>query len=74
MSIENSMKYFCRYHFIDVTSFGFIGDSIVEGSNCGLKRGDIAISTNMNIDISGMNQVQISKTQARKKHKYVLCY
>ena len=46
----------------------FFGDSIVEASNSGLKGGNVTISTNMNIDTSAFTQVQIGKTQTRKKH------
>ena len=67
------MEYLCHYKFIDVTTFDFVGDSIVEASNSGLKRGNVTISMNMNIDTSALTQVQIGKTKARKKHKYVLC-
>ena len=38
-SIEISMKYMCNYHFIDVTTFDFLGDSIVEAASCGLGKG-----------------------------------
>ena len=37
ISIERNMKYLCHYHFIDVTTFDFVGDSIAEAKNCGLK-------------------------------------
>ena len=73
-SIEINIKYLCYYHFINVTTFCFLGDSIVKGGICGLKRGDTSVSKNMNIDKSVMTQIQISKTKARKKLKYILCY
>ena len=66
MSIESNMEYLYHYKFIDVTKFDFVGDSIVEASSSGLKRGDVTVSTNMNIDTSALTQVQLSKTQARK--------
>ena len=65
-SIEIIMKYVCHYYFIDVTTFYFLGDSIAKSANCGLKRGDVTVSTNMNIDTSTLTQIQISKTQAKK--------
>ena len=74
MAIERNMEYLCQYHFTDVTTSDFADDSIVEATNCGLKRGDVTISTNMNIDTAVLTQINISKSQARKKHKYVLCY
>ena len=67
MSIESNMEYLWHYKFIDVTTFDFVGDSIIEVSNSGLKRGDVNnVSTNMNIDISTFTQLQIGKKQARK--------
>ena len=56
------MGYVCHYHYIDVATFVFFGDSIVEAANYGLKRGDVTGSTNMNIDTSALTQIQISKT------------
>ena len=38
MSIERNMKYLRHYQSIDVTIFDFVGDSIVEAANCGLRR------------------------------------
>ena len=37
MSVENN-KYVYLYHFIDVTTFEFLGEHIAAGANCGLKR------------------------------------
>ena len=56
-SIKDNMRYVYHYHFISVTTFDFLGDITVEESNCGLKRGDVTVSTNMNIDISAMTQM-----------------
>ena len=56
-SIENNMKYLCHYYFIDVTTFNFLGDTIVKGANHRLKRGDVIVSKNMNIDISAITQI-----------------
>ena len=44
-SIEIYMKYFCSYHFIDITTFHFLSDSIVKAAKFGLKRVDITVST-----------------------------
>ena len=57
MSIESNMEYLCDYKFIDITTFNFVGDSIIEASNNGLKRGDGTVSTNLNIDTSTFTQV-----------------
>ena len=67
MPIEASMEYLCHYKFIDVTTFDFVGNSIVEASNSGLKRGDVTFSTNMNIDTSVLTQVQIGKHTGSEK-------
>ena len=53
-SIETNMKYLCHYRFIDLIIFDFLGDSIIEGENCGLKRGDVTVSANINIDTSAL--------------------
>ena len=53
-SIEINMKYLCHYHFIDVATFDFVGDTVVEVANCGLKRSDVTVFTNMNIDTSAL--------------------
>ena len=37
ISIERNMKYLCHYHFIDVTTFDFVGYNIDEATTCGLK-------------------------------------
>ena len=66
------MEYLCHDKLIDITTFDFAGDSIVEASNSGLKRGGVTVSTNMHIDTSALTQIQISKSQAKKRHKYVL--
>ena len=38
-SIDNNIKYLCHYHFFDVTTIYVLGDNIIKGSNCRLKRG-----------------------------------
>ena len=52
MSLENNMKCLCKYLFIDVTTFNFVGDNIAEALNSELKKSDITITINMNIDTS----------------------
>ena len=51
------MKYLWHYYFIDITKFDYVGDSIVEGSIYGLKRGDVSVSINTNIDTLALNQI-----------------
>ena len=38
---------------MNVSTFGYLGDSIVEASNSGMKSGSIRVATNMNINLSG---------------------
>ena len=57
MSIESNMKYLCHYKFIDVITFDFVGYSIAEEANCGLKLGDFTISINMNIATAALTQI-----------------
>ena len=48
------MKYLRHYEFMYGTAFDFVGDIIIEAISCGLKRGDVTVSTNVNIDTSAM--------------------
>ena len=73
-SIEINMKYLCHYHFINITQFDFLSDSIVEVAKCGLKSDNVTVSTNMDIDTSSLTQIQISQIQARKNNKFLLNY
>ena len=36
-SIENNLQYLCHAYFINLTTFDFLGDSIVEAANNGIK-------------------------------------
>ena len=49
MSIKRNIEYLYHYKFIDVNTFDFVGDSIVETSNHGLKRGDVTVSVDPGI-------------------------
>ena len=69
-SIESKIWYLCDFYFINVTTFDFLGDIIVEAANYGLKRGVVTVSTNMNIDTQALNQIQISKTQKTCGHTH----
>ena len=56
------MKYEHRlfhYHFIHKTTFGFIGDSIVEACNQSLKKGFHSVNSHMNIDTSALAQTKM---------------
>ena len=63
-SLESNMEYLCHYYVIDVNIFIFLSDSIVEAANYGLRRGDVIVSTNMNIDTSELTQIKVSRSQA----------
>ena len=67
LSLNANMKYFCHCYFIDVTTFDFLGDSIAEAFNSGLKTGQDKVSTNMTINTSAASQVQHLHTQNNKK-------
>ena len=68
ISIETNLKYISHCYFIDVTTFGFLGDSIVEAVNSVIKTGDIKVASNMTIDISGGTQLKINGNQTHKKN------
>ena len=66
ISIENNTEYLYHYKSIDITAFDFIGNSIVEAANFGLKEVDVTVSTNINIDKSALTQIKLSKTHDLK--------
>ena len=59
VAIENKLKYICHCYFIDVTTFGFLGDSITEGTNNGVNNGDVKVASNTTINTSAGTQLQI---------------
>ena len=69
LSIETNLSFICNCYFKDVTTFGFLGDSIVEAANSGLKSGGVNVSTNMTINNSGSAQLKITENQAQRKNK-----
>ena len=69
LSIENKLKYICHCYFIDVTTFGFLGDSIAEAANSGIKNGDVKVASNMTINTSAGTQLKIVENQTHKKNK-----
>ena len=69
MTIENQLKYVCHCYFIDVTTFGFVGDSIAEAANSGIKQGDVQVASNMTINTSAATQVRICENQTHNKNK-----
>ena len=61
MSVETNLKYISNCYFIDVTTFVFLGDSIVEPANSGTKTGDIKVASNMTINISSGTQLKTNE-------------
>ena len=70
-AITNNIKYISHYHFKDIATFGFLGDSIVEAVNSSIKnpKSYLHVSTNMRINKSAATQIQISNCQTRDKNK-----
>ena len=64
LSIETQLKYLCNYYFKDVTTLGFLGNSIVELVNNGLESGGVDVSTNMTINNSRLAQLNIIEKHA----------
>ena len=54
---------------MSVSTFGLLGDSIVEAANSGIKYGSVIVATNMSINLSGSTQIQISENQTHKKNR-----
>ena len=52
ISIKSKLEYVTHYKFMSVSTFGFLGDSIVEAANSGMKCGSVRFSTSMNINMS----------------------
>ena len=48
--IEENLKHICHCYVINMSTFGFLGDSIVEAANSGLKEGGINVSTTLDPD------------------------
>ena len=69
MSVRNQLKYVAHYNFMRISTFGFLGDSIVEAANSGIKSGSIKVATNMKINTSGSTQIKISENQTHKKNR-----
>ena len=71
ISLELNLNHICHYNFLNVTSFDFLGDSIVEAVNSGMKHGDQQVNTNMTINTSASTQIDIVQNQMKKKNWYV---
>ena len=69
LSIQNNLQFVAHCYFKDVCTFDFLGDSIVESANSGLKSGSLSVSTAMTINTSAGTQLKIGENQTMKKHK-----
>ena len=69
LSIEPNLKYICNCYFKDVTTFGFLSDSIAEAINSGLKYAIVNLSTNMTINNLSSAQLNITENQVHWKNK-----
>ena len=71
LSISNQLKYISHSYFKDVTTFDYLGDSIVEGTNSSIKnkKSLLRVSTNITINTLASIQVEISKEQSIKRNR-----
>ena len=71
LSISNQLKYISHSYFKDVTTFDYLGDSIVEGTNSSIKnkKSILRVSTNITINTPASIQVEISKKQSIKRKR-----
>ena len=58
--------------FLTTTTFEFLGDSVVEAFNSGLKSGHDHVNTNMTINTSAAEQIYIVNKQNKTKRRYVV--
>ena len=73
LSVSNNLKYICHLCFKGVTTFDYLGDSIVEGSNASIKykKSHLRVSTNISINTSASIQVEISKKETTERKRCV---
>ena len=50
---------------MSVSTFGFLGESIVEACNSSMKTGSVKVATNMTINLSGSTQIKIGENQTQ---------
>ena len=65
--IHGKQEYLMNHHFIDVCTFDFLGDSIVESANNPLKSGQFAVSSKMDLACSGHTQVKGTESKFEKE-------
>ena len=69
ISVQNKLEYVTHNNFMRISTFGFLGDSIVEATNSGMKYGSVRVATNMNINLSGSTQIKKIKNQTYRKNR-----
>ena len=67
ISVKNKLEYVAHYKFMSVSTFEFLGDSIVEVSNSGMKCAFVRDSTNMTINMSRSTQIKIVRIKIKRK-------
>jgi len=70
--IVGRISYCGNHYFLENTTFGYKGDSIVESMNSSMKYGAIPIDSRMGVDRSAFTQMNMAIRQARSKNMYVL--
>ena len=67
IALENKLQFVAHYNFMSVSTFGFLGDSIVEACNSAMKTGSVKVATNMTINLSGTTQIKITENQTKNR-------
>ena len=68
-NINTKRKFLLHYYFMDIATFDFLGDSIVESVNFSLKKGNLKVSSKMDISNSGFTQLK--STEAKYMKEYI---
>ena len=69
ISLKNKLQFVAHYNFMSVSTFGFLGDSIVEACNSAMKTGTIKVATNMKTNLSESTQIKISEHKTQKTNR-----
>ena len=67
-NIKSKRKFLLHYFFIDVATFDFLGKSIVESVNFSLKKGNLKVSSKMDLSNSGYTQLKSTEAKYMKEH------
>lgn len=68
--LQTHLNAFVHYEFINVTTLGFKGDSIVESSNQSIKKGPYGVASRMQIDTSAMSQAKKVEYLSRRRESH----